>query len=84
LLVGTLLGSFHADVRGDVFRQTPHSRMPSYTPHSTTSLQCRAERPLRCSYWLLRERPSPIDRKQRSRSLSGPFRCSATSPLGVA
>jgi hypothetical protein len=38
---------------------------------------------IRCSYWLLCERLSPIDRKQRSRPLSGPFRCSATSPPGV-
>ena len=64
-------------------------RMPGYTPHttyndSTISLQWQAEHLYRCSYWLLCERLSPIDRKQRSRSLSGPFRCSATSPLGVA
>jgi hypothetical protein len=61
-------------------------RMPGYTPHSTISLQWGAEHLHRCSYWLLCERLShegsrrSSGRKQRSKSLSGPSRCSATSP----
>jgi hypothetical protein len=55
--------------------------------HSTIPLQWRAEHLCRWSYWLLCERLSPIDRKQRSRPLrpaqtSGQYTCHACGQGG--